>query len=228
MNVLKTLLTGRTDKAAHGKFTRYGKGDYERFLFEITRGKSNFKVKSSYDFANDFIGIIAERIKESANVSGKIIAGYDFKEEIEAICGASEYSKRGKLYTAEVSAELSPDQLRRIYEKFSSHFILLNLKSDDYSLKVGKSLPKPGGAIKPDFCSATLPLELLDEFAWDVKQDFKKLVIKHMLKITDIIVPPELKNDPARARLEAKRKGKIVRILDIDGKQISKETDFTA
>ncbi len=230
MNFLKLILTGRTDGAAHSKFVRYGKGDYERFLFEITKGKASFKVKSSFDFANDFIGIIADNIKDSASVSGKIIAPYDFKSEIDAICGTSGYSKRGRLYTAEISAELSPEQLRRIYEKFSQHFLLLNIRSNEFSLKVGKSLPKPGGAIKPNFCAASLPLNLLDEFAWDVKQDFKKLVIKHALKINDIIIPPELKNDPARARVEAKRKGTIVRVLliDGDGREIRKESEFIA
>ncbi|MBU2638831.1 MAG: hypothetical protein KJ955_07700 [Nanoarchaeota archaeon] len=229
MNVLKLLLTGRANGVSHGKFVRYGKGEYERFLLDIAKGKSNCKIKSSFDFANDFVGIIADNIKDSSDVSGKIIAAHDFKNEIDAICETVDYSKRGKLFTAELSTQLSPDQLRRLYEKFSQHFLLLNIKSKDFSLKVGKSLPKPGGKIKPNFCSATLPLALLDEFAWDVKQDFKKLTINHILKIKDIIIPPELKNDPARARLEAKRKGAIVRVLKIDeGKEITKETEFTA
>jgi len=228
MNFLKNIFIGKTDASAHDKFVRYGKGEYERLLFEIAKGKNNLKIKSSFDFANDFAGIISENLKDTANVSGKIIASYDFKEDISAICEPSAYSKRGRLFTAELSADLSPDMFRRLYEKFSPYFLLLNIKSNDFSLKVGKSLPKPGGAIKPNFCSATLPLSLIDEFAWDVKQDFSKLEIKHILNITDIVIPPELRNDPAKARLEAKRKGKIVRIITIDGKESRKETDFIA
>lgn len=228
MNFLKQLFIGKADGSIHYKFVRYGKGEYERLLFEITAGKNNFRVKSSFDFANDFAGIISENLKDTANVSGKIIAPYDFKADIDAICEPAAYSKRGKLYTAELSADLSPDQLKRLYAKFSNYFLLLNIKSNDFSLKVGKSLPKPGGAIKPNFCSASLPLSLLDELAWDVKEKFQKMEIRHMLNITDIIVHPELKNDPARARIEGKRKGKIIRTLVIDGKQITKETDFIA
>lgn len=228
MNFLKGIFAGKIDEKAHGKFVRYGKGEYERFLFEITKKKNSFKVKSSFDFANDFVGIIADNLKTKAEVSGKIIVSRDFKSEIEAICGVSAYSKKGNLFTAEISAELSPEQLRKIYDKFSANFLLLNIKSDEFSLKVGKSLPKPGGAIKPDFCSATLPLDLLDEFAWDVKQEFSKLEIRHIINITDIIIPPELRNDPAKARLEAKRKGKITRVLVIDGKKTKTEANFTA
>jgi len=89
-------------------------------------------------------------------------------------------------------------------------------------------LPKPGGTIKPDFCSATLPLECLNEFAWDVK-DFKVLSIRHVLHITDIRFSPELmKSNPARARLEAKRVGKIERILNIDGKEEKREVGLEA
>lgn len=228
MNFLKSMLTGKTDPKYHGKFVRYGKGEYERLLFEITKGKNSFKVKSSFDFANEFVGLIANNIKEAASVSGKIIVPGDFQKDISAICETTSYSKRGKLFTAEIAAELSPEQLRKIYEKFSQYFLLLNIKSTEFSLKVGKSLPKPGGKVKPDFCSATLPLNLLDEFAWDVKDNFSKLIIKHVLNITDIVIPPELRNDPAKARLEAKRKGRILRIIEIDGKETRKETDFMA
>lgn len=228
MNFLKNIFIGKIDPNCHSKFVRYGKGEYERLLFEIIKGKSNFKVKSSFDFANDFVGIIADNIKESASVSGKIIVPGDFQKEISQICEPASYSKRGKLFTAEISTELSPEQIRKIYDKFSQNFLLLNIKSSKFSLKVGKSLPKPGGKVKPNFCSASLPLNLLDEFAWDVKQEFSKLIIKHVLNITDIVIPPGLSNDFAKARLEAKRKGKIARIIEIDGKETRKETDFIA
>lgn len=228
MNFLRGIFIGKTEPNYHSKFVRYGKGEYERLLFEITKGKNSIKVKSSFDFANDFVGIIADNIKEAASVSGKIIVPGDFQKGISGICEPVSYSKRGKLYTAEISAELSPEQLRRIYDTFSQNFLLLNIKSSEFSLKVGKSLPKPGGAVKPNFCSATLPLNLLEEFAWDVKQEFSKLIIKHVLNITDIVVPPDLRNDPAKARLEAKRKGKILRIIEIDGKETRKETEFIA
>lgn len=228
MNFLKSIFIGKIEPNCHNKFVRYGKGEYERLLFEITKGKSNIKVKSSFDFANEFVGIIADNIKEAASVSGKIIVPGDFQKDISAICEPVSYSKRGKLYTAEIEAELSPEQIRKIYEKFSQNFLLLNIKSAEFSLKVGKSLPKPGGKVKPNFCSATLPLNLLDEFAWDVKQEFSKLIIKHVLNITDIVISPEFRNDPAKARLEAKRKGRIARIIEIDGKQTKKETEFIA
>ncbi len=219
MNTLRKIFEGNIDATVHRKFTRYGKGEYERFLFEVKKGK-NLKVKTSFDFANDFVGIIAERVSGDVDIDGKVIASYDLEKDfpIEA-----EFSKRGKLYTATVKTTVTAEQLKDIYERFEDHFLLLNIKADGIKLKVGKSLPKPGGKIKPNFCSATLPLDYKDEIAWDVP-DFKELRIVHVLKIDGVEFDHELmKTDPVRARAEAVRKGTVVRKLEVDGKTSEKE-----
>ena len=226
MNFLKSLFEGKQHPLMHDKFTRYGNGEYERLYFEIKKGK-DLKIKSSFDFANDFVGIIADRIKENATVSGKLIAARDFEKELGF--PTTTYTKRGKLYTAELNTTLKPDQLKSLYDKMKEDFLLLKIESDNFKLKTKNSLPKPGGRVKPNFCSATLPLECLDEFAWDVKKDFKLLIIKHVLHITDVEFSQELmKKDPARARLEARRKGKIERLLNIDGSEEKREAKLDA
>ena len=226
MNFLKAIFEGKSHPLMHDAFTRYGKGDYERLLFEIRKGK-DLKIKSSFDFANDFVGIISENIKEAAEVSGKIIAARDFKSELSF--EPADYSKWGKLFTAEINTKLSPQQLKVLYEKFKMDFLLLKIESSSFKLKTGNSLPKPGGSIKPNFCSATLSLSCLDEFAWDVKNDFKLLIIKHVLHITDVAFSKELMaKDPVRARLEARRIGKIERVLNIDGREEKREAKIDA
>ncbi|RLJ01998.1 MAG: hypothetical protein DRP08_04955 [Candidatus Aenigmatarchaeota archaeon] len=219
MNFIKQIFEGRADDSLHYKFVRYGRGEFERLFFTIKKGK-NLKIKTSWDFAADLFGLIAENTKEPLQVSGKIIANRDISEELP--CPA-EVSKRGKLYTAEINAELTPEELMEIYRKFQKNYILLNVKGSEFKLSVGKSLPKPGKAIKEDFCKATLPIELLDEFAFDFDKDFKEAKIVHIIKIDELIIPPELRNDPAKARLEAKRKGKIIRKITVDGKTVTHE-----
>ena len=224
-NFLKEIFEGKTNEAIHHSFTRYGKGEYERLLFELKSGKA-LSVKSSFDFANEFVKLVSEFGKGSLEVSGKIICGHDFKNEVPF--EVADYSKRGKLYTAEIQATLTPQQLKELYEKFKLDFLLLNVVGDNVKLKVGKSLPKPGGRIKENFCSATLPLEAKHELAWDAR-DFKVLKVKHLLKINDVEINKELMmKDPAKARLDAVRKGIIVRELDVDGKVERKEVRFAA
>lgn len=226
MNFLRAIFEDKPNPLIHDAFTRYGKGDYERLLFEIRKGK-DLKIKSSFDFANEFVGIIAENIKEAAEVSGKIIAARDFKNELGF--EFTDFSQRGKLYTAELNIKLTPEQLKNVYEKFKTDFLLLKIESSKFKLKTGNSLPKPGGSIKPNFCSATLSLSCLEEFAWDVKNDFKLLIIKHVLRITDVEFSKELMaKDPVRARLEAKRIGKVERVLNIDGKEEKREAKLDA
>jgi len=227
MNFIKEIFEKGSNKDMHNKFVRFGKGHFSRFLFDITKGK-NLKVKCSYDFSNDLVKLISENIRESMKIKGKIIAGWDFEEKLKELgLSPKEYKKRGKLYTAELDSEISPEQLRKVYEMFKDNYLLIDIEAESFKLKTGNSLPKPGKELKINFCKATLPPELKDEFAWDI-DDFKKLSIRHELDIDDIIIPEELKNDPARARVESRRKGKITRILSKDGEEKKKQAEFEA
>lgn len=219
MNFVKQIVDGQVDDSIHKKFSRYGKGEYERALLLIKKGK-NLKIKASYDWANDFFGIIAENVKKDAEVKGKIIATRDFESEIDV---EASFFKRGKLHTAEINTTLNPEQMKALHEKFKNDFLLLNVKSGDFKLSVKSSMPKPGGKIKEDFCSATLPLNVLDEFAFDFDKNFSEAKIVNKFVITELVLPKEYENDFAMARLMAKRKGKLVRKITVDGKNIEKE-----
>jgi len=222
MNYIKKIFENKIDETVHHRLVRYGKGEYETSIMEV-RNSKNIKVKGTFDFANDLFGTISENIKEEAEVKGSLIAARDFENELEF----ASYKKKKGANTGEIEATLKPEQMREIYEKFKSNFILLNVESNSFSLKVGKKLPKPGGKIKEDFCKATLPKELLNEFVWEAK-DFSNAKIKHLFIIKELIVPKEYENDYAQARTMAKRKGILKRIIELDGKIIEKETEFTA
>lgn len=221
MNFIKKIVEGDVDEAVHNKLARYGKGDYERGLMLIKKGKKNIRIKASHDWANDFFGLIAENIKKDAEVKGKILAFRDFKSEIGL--ELKSFSKWGKLFTVELDLILTPEQMKLIYEKFNGDFLLLNVKSDDLKLSVKNSIPKPGGKVKDNFCSATLPLSVLDEFAFDFDNDFSEAKIVNKFVITELIVPKEYEKDFAKARIMAKRKGKLVRLITVDGKNVEKE-----
>lgn len=225
MNFVKQIAQGKVDEATHKKLARYGKGEYERGILLIKKGKKDIKLKASWDWSNDLFGIIVENIKKDAEVKGKIIAARDFESELGI---EASFSKRGKLYTAEIEASLNPEQMKSIYEKFKGDFLLLNLKSDNFKLNVKNSIPKPGGGVKEDFCSATMPLDVLDEFTFDFDKNFSEAKVVNKFVITQIIVPKGYENDFAMARLMAKRKGKLVRLITVDGNNIQKEYPMEA
>lgn len=220
MNYIKRIFENKADEIVHQRMVRYGKGEYESAIMEVKNGK-NIKIKGTSDFSNDLFGTIAENIKEEAEVKGSLMAPRDFENEFEF----TSYKKKKGANTGEIESTLKPEQMREIYEKFKTNFILLNVKSNNFSLSVGKKLPKPGGKVKEDFCKAILPKELLNEFVWETK-DFTNAKIRHIFIIKELIVPKEYENDYARARIMAKRKGTLKRILDVDNKIIEKEIEF--
>lgn len=218
MNFIKQIFEGKTDDYVHEKFVRYGKGEYERALINVKRTSKNIKVKTSYDLSNDMFRICLDFLKGSADVSGKIIAGFDLQNKLGL---EAEYTKRGKLHTAELKCKLSKEELEKIWDNFKLEFILLNIKGDNVELKCGKSLPKPGGSIKCDFCKASLPAEALKEF--DLNDKIGEANITHVYVINELAVPKEYENDFEKARIHAKRKGFLIRKAVVDGKEEEKK-----
>ncbi len=104
----------------------------------------------------------------------------------------------------------------------------MNVKSDEFKLSVKNKIPKPGGKVKENFCSATLPLEDLEEFAFDFDKNFTHAKIVNKFVITDLVVPKQYENDSVMARFMAKRKGKLVRVITVDEKEIKKEYPMEA
>lgn len=220
MNFLKIACDGETNDYVHNQFTRFGLGEYNRFLIGLQITKKNLKVRGSWDIAGMLALMIADLIEGTVSVSGKIIANYDFESELGF---ESKFGKRGKLYTAEIKKEMSKEELKELVEKYKMQFLLLNINAGEIKMKSKGSLPKPGGTLKDNFCSASLPLEMVDEFAWDFDKDFNKATIIHKLIITDLEIPKGYENDFAQARIKAIRKGKVIRVIDIDGKEVEKE-----
>ncbi|MFH1376127.1 MAG: hypothetical protein ABIH25_00660 [Candidatus Woesearchaeota archaeon] len=197
------MLNGKVDDNIHGQLTRFGKGTYKnRALIKINIIKDKLKVNTSYDLMKDLTIIVAKNF-DKIKISGKIINGKN-KEEIEK--------------------EVSGQELLEICK--NNDFTILNLDFEDYSIKVGKSLPKPGSSLKDNFCKCVLPISILNELT--NKKDFKKAVITHTFIVEEIIIQEEYKNDFAKARKYAKRKGKLIKNSIIDKKEEIQEKDFEA
>ena len=221
MNFIKKIFENKADELVHKQFVRFGKGNYECALLTIKKS-GRLYVKTSFEFSNDIVYLIAQEADSDIEISGNIIAFHEIKLDLE-----NESAKRGKVYKAEIKKQkIKKEKLKEIYENFKLDNLLLNLEANNCSLKCKSSLPRPGGKIKDDFCSASFDnLSLLKEFVFEA-DNFKEVKIKHIFEITDMIVSKDDEDDFARARINAKRKGKIIRIATIDGKEIKKEHDL--
>ena len=121
----------------------------------------------------------------------------------------------------------------------------MSFKSEKYDLKIKPKSPKSmkgassqkkeGKKLKIDFCKLkTSDEELIKRFVFDEEaKGFKNVEIAHDFFIDEIVMPSdeelgENKGNFAVIREMAKRKGKIVRRLNVDKEESSKEIEFLA
>jgi len=216
MDFINNILSGKIGAKEHLQFTRFGRGRYPgRAGLSLWR-TGKIKLGGSFEFANDFVFLCAElRMK----FSGAIISREDF-------FGGK---KKAGLFVAEVNG-VEAEKIEEIKEK--TYCMLLDAEGEGLTLKMKKKLPKPGksGELKIDdkFCVLEADLKYWNK----IKEYFslpegKKVQIKHIYFIEDIILPKGETN-PELMRLNAKRKGKIERIVIIDGQEKREMINFEA
>ena len=224
LNFIKAIINHQVDDYCHNKFIRYSLGEFEKEPFEVKRMKKNFSVKAGFEYYDVLQQFFLDNIQDCVTVNGKIIAQRDISSDLASL-GIEPVKITGNGKKAQISCSLiNQEELTNIFEKLSDAFLLLDLSTGKDFLKMKKSFPR--GKLLPNFCKAKFDMSLFDkfkeEFLWDVGE-FTKVAITHIYIVEDIKVSDELiKQDPARARREAKRKGKLIRELDLDGK-VSRE-----
>ena len=202
---------------AHAQFVRFGKGVYESRAVLSLMKTSKVKVKSSSEFANDFVRLAAGLgdFKFSGIVLSKIELDLPGK-------------KKAGIYEYEFSG--NSKQVLDIINK--AYYLLLDVNDINLNLKIKKKLPKPGkGENKVDdkFCSLEADLkywaQIKDFFFWDIPECCK-CKISHEYEINEIVIPKNEK-DFEKIRLNAKRKGKLRRkiIIGKEAEQV-KECEF--
>ena len=214
---MRKVIAGKNDAESHRYFIRFGKGQYNRrFLMSMDVNKK-IKVKTSFELANDLANLAYE-LNKNLKFSGKILSK-------QLIPGMPARKKAG-LFVYEV-ADVSLNDYPGAY------YCLVDATSDDVLVKMKKALPKPGKneeKIDDKFCVLELHLKYLPQIKemlfWDSPAG-KKTVIEHDLIINDIELPSGEK-DPAKQRELAIRKGKIVRRMNVDGKDLNKEYEMNA
>jgi hypothetical protein len=122
-------------------------------------------------------------------------------------------------------------------EKFPNVFFGFSFEFEKSKLKVKPKAPKSGKPsskgekeVKPDFCKLKTDDETFAKSFVFEKDNFKEANVKHTFFIDNIIIPEEIKKEGnfARMREEAKREGRILRNIEIDGEKFTKEFPFVA
>lgn len=223
---IKKLFEGEIDESVHKQFVRFGKGSYSLRAIINVRKNDKIKVTTSFELANDLVGFVSN-LAEKFSINGIILS----KEPIQGL----EFKKKNIL-SCEINKEIKAKDLKELSAK--AYATLLDCSAQGISLKMKKKLPRPkkSAELKVDdkFCMLELDKKFWEkfheDFLFDLPHEFKKARIEHTYIIEEIIIPKEIQNekDFEKIRLMAKRKGKIIRKIVVDGKEIIKEKHFEA
>jgi hypothetical protein len=232
MNFIKKIFENKLDEKVHNQFTRYGKGTFEgKALLDINIQAKKVKIKTSHEFTNELVEFLANTIEDKAHIKGIIFSTRNLTEETNIEFQEVKNAMGVKKHI--VNSELTKEQILEAIEKFPHASINFTFKTDKGELKIKEKAPKAGKAKKgedrpkADYCVFTTEdRSITEDYAFDIKKPFKKVFISHTYLIEDIKIPEEYKNDFSQARLKGIRKGKLIRKLDIDGKEETKEINF--
>jgi hypothetical protein len=224
------------DNQVHAQFQKFSRGEFrDKAVILYSKGKDKITLSTTYEYANEFVRILAEKLGDSkTKVTGAIVSTRDLTGQLnfsgkKQFAGVKQY---------QIDTELSGTEILNLCDKFPTAFFALSMTVGSSELKTKPKAPISGkpstkgsdAPVKADFCKFySTDKAVLSSFVFDseINDSVKKAEIKHVFSITDIILPKG-ETDPLKMRELAKRKGKISRIITIDGKISKKEADFIA
>jgi hypothetical protein len=233
---IKKIWEGKTqdDEAVHMQFSKFSKGEFKnKAMIKARNSSGTYSISTTPEYASELARWVAEKLIGPVRVTGIVVSTRDLKEELDfqdkkQFMGVKQYV---------LDKDMTKEEIISICEKFPRSFIGLSFSSGDTDLKVKTKAPKSAKPStkaeetpKIDFCKLkTKDKDLVKSLIFDYP-DFKQAEIKHTFIIEEIVISEDLKKetDFAKIREMAKRKGKIIRELDIDGKKMKEEKEFEA
>ncbi|MEX2017349.1 MAG: hypothetical protein WD876_02655, partial [Candidatus Pacearchaeota archaeon] len=168
MNFIKEIFNGKVSESSHRQFVRFGKGEYRgRAILGLWKTAKGIKLKSSFEFVNNFVLFAAEL--EEISFSGSIWS----KDELPGLSGKK---KEGKIIY-EVK-NINSSQVKSLADK--AYYFLLSGEGSSIKLKIKGKLPKPGkgeGKVDEKFCQMEMDEKyykaVKDDFFWDMPEGKK-------------------------------------------------------
>lgn len=224
------IFSGKSDNNMHNEFIKFSRGVFNnRYLVQAKKQKDSWSVKTGYEFANFLVRECLEKINGEIDISGIIVYTGNLGdskipiERVKQFMGIKQYV---------INTKIRPSDILESMDKCPKAFYALSFKFDNGELKIKAKAPKSAKPsnkgdkeVKADFCSLkTKDKSIIDDLFFDFS-NFNEIKIKHSLQITEVIIPKGI-DDPVKMREMSKRKGKIIREANVDGRIEKKEIEF--
>ncbi len=234
---INKIFDDEVDDLAHLQFVKFSRGEFKNKAMVTCKAQAKgiFRIGTTAEYSNELVRFLAEKIgDDEVKVSGVIMTTLDLD-------GQFDYDEKKnalgiKKYVLE--REMTGSKMVELLDKFPKCFFGLSFKVGNTELKIKPKSPKSAkpsskgeAEIKVDFCKLkTDDKDLVNSLLFDVK-DFKEVTVGHTYMIDEIVVSDELKKeageDYAKIKEDAKRKGKVLRKLIVDGEEKVVEKEFT-
>lgn len=226
------IFRGKYDEQeVHNEFLKFSRGDFkDKFLINSKKKKDGWQIKTGPEFVNAIVKLCLNKAPEEVEMTGVIVSTMkmeaDFIKGMKQFMGIKQY---------QVSGVVNKNKILDMMKNNPRFFYALSFKTDNFELKIKAKAPKsakPSTSDKeavPEFCSLkTNDAEVIKELFFD-NPDFSEITIKHLLKITGIVYPKDMKNmKPEEVREKSKRQGTLVRQVVVDGASKVSEASFEA
>ena len=233
--VIKKIFDKIFDEEVHSDLLKFSRGEFkDRYLVEVKKQKDKYAIKTSAEYANFLVKRSLEGVSGSLKIKGVIICTFDLRAEL-----GFEFAKVKNFQGIRqivIDTEVNAEEILNLMKKYPRVFFALSFSTGKSDLKIKAKAPKsakPGtkeGGAKAVFCSLkTSDKEVLGDLLFDVKGEWKEIKVNHTIVVEEIIYPKDAaKMKPEEVREKSKRKGKVIRNLDVDGSKKISEACFEA
>jgi hypothetical protein len=237
----------------HRRFVKYSKGAFPGPSLKIKITKPKITIKASFDYDDALLSIAIQSVAaKSIQVSGSIISGEDFapilkKNNFPPDFKVVESKGQAKNFKVEIKedVEIATESLKNALPELFNHcYVLLSFvsKESDVSYKCKAKPPTPNKKDPSDddpekrigfatltFANKPENFKLIKEILIPEEQvsisNAKEIIIENNYEIEDLDMPKNEK-DSKLIRIKTKRKGKLKRMITIDGKENLFQYDF--
>lgn len=228
---IKDIFLGNpNEEEIHNEFIKFSRGEFNsKYLIQAKKQKDKWVIKTGPEFVNAVVKLCLDKAPEKIKMTGVIVS--TMKIEASFIKGIKQFMG---IKQHKVDGEMDKKDLLEMMQKNPRVFYALSFSTPSCELKVKAKAPK---SAKPstsgdkekvaDFVSLkTTDEDIVKELFFDYP-NFQEIAIRHTLKITDTIYPKDFKNmKPEEVREKSKRKGIVVRNVEVDGQKKTSEASF--
>ncbi|MHA1670917.1 MAG: hypothetical protein ACTSV5_10135 [Promethearchaeota archaeon] len=237
----------------HRHFYRYSRGDFLGPALKIRTTSGKITLKGTHEYEDLILESVLNSIEDSNNnfeITGNLITGSDISKDLTKLGFEWKLKKstgKTKNYKSVILDNISKEQLLAGLDFFrtNSYFLISFNINPSCKIKTKKNIPQPSRKTLDDddlnkriqFCTGYLKntkknLEFildsaLSDFKSEIPNNWKSITILNNYKITEIITPKDIK-DSRLLRIFAIRKGKMIRLVEIDEEVYEKQYDFVA